>query len=49
MSKVKIDKKREPVFEDFSDVVNQPEEVFEAIFLLRTILRKLSFSDQIIP
>ena len=48
---MKIDKKREPVFEDFSDVVKQPEEVskFEAILLLWTILRKLSFSDQIIP
>ena len=46
LSKVKIDKKREPVFEDFSDVVKQPEEVskFEAILLLWTILRK-----QIIP
>ena len=51
LSKVKIDKKREPVSEDFSDVVKQPEEVskFEAILLLWTILRKLSFSDQIIP
>ena len=51
LPKVKIDKKREPVFEDFSDVVKQPEEVsrFEAILLLWTILRKLSFSDQIIP
>ena len=43
--------RREPVFKDFSDVIKQPEEVskLEAILLLWTILRKLSFSDQIIP